>query len=851
MIVNMEQLKPYINGEADLIPLNIWNKQTIGKNKKVVLRGKTPLDNNWTKIPKDNDRTLLMLKKGYNVGYRIPEDILVIDVDPRNFKEGEDSLQELCMFLGIEDLADKCPTVVTGSGGYHYYLNKPTEIHLRETIDRFPGIEFKTVGRQVVCAGSKHPNGKMYEWDDFSPDYRDKPSTPKRLIKLLEYIAPENQSDAGTINGDQLSRLLVQIPIEHYADNDSWFRIMCASHHGTAGLGIEEFLHWSLDDMDYEDDEHTIRCRWSSLSEKTLTITVATLYKEVLTHGGQTGVITASEDFKDFDGDGDPVDDFDDNMDTVISGMSSKLDSVTQEVEPEVARQLVDDVNKTSSSEYITKTIRAVLYVKDVIWRSRLLDDMQKKSGMSAKLFSKIVKEISDAINNKIDEDMCRMLAELSYRVTFNEGNGLIYSVGEQFWRYNGKYWGVITKRFLEKKVTHVLDKLREKMEITRSENSLVMESATILSRIAAVDNDALGLTTRPKPIINCQNGELWVGNDGAVTLRPHRAQSYLLQVLNVTYEPAAECPLFDAALLRTFSKFNDRDEMIELVWEMIGYIIQPNKDLEKWFLFNGTGGDGKSTIIRIVSSLLGNAVLPESVNTFATDNHVMSDVPGKLLIVDDDMDKKTKLPDGIIKKLCGRNDLNGNPKGSKTERFTPATTLILSCNGLPRTDDLTEGGRRRPIVIPFNMSFHNRGQGGVLDMGEQIIDNELNGVLNKAIEGLKRLRKRERFTEPKSSVLAKNRWIAESNMNAMFVEECIDKTDNVKDTVMLRDMYAEYNLWCETNNIRNSSGKQHFRQYMEDLGLVFGLLGKNIKGFRYVKIRKEIISTDEFNDFE
>lgn len=839
MIVNKEQLKPYLNIGADLIPLNIWNKQTTDKKGKVQARGKTPLYPNWTKSEKNVKKTLELIEKSYNVGYRLNTMDLIIDIDHRNFGD-VDSLGGLCEFLGVEDLADTCPTVVTGSGGFHYYMLLPEDCNIRETIEQFPGIEFKTVGRQVVAAGSKHPNGNHYAWDDFAPPLDERPTAPQNLLDLLQYETPVNQEGSGALNNDQLTRLLEQIPVEYYDTNDKWFKIMCASHHGTGGLGIEEFLLWSLDDLDYSDDEHSIRCRWASLSEKPMSITVNSLYKEVLTHGGDTNVSLPSEDFKD-------LDDFDDDMDTVMQDIQKTNHIETMNMDSGVARELAESIRDTSPSGELEKAIRAALHVKDLVEQVRILTIIQSGSGIKKQGdFNKIVKAIQDKVNNKVNEDMCRMLAELAFKVGFNDGKGLIYSVGEQFWRYNGKFWSVITKKFLEKMVTDVLDKMREKVEVARAENALVLESSMILARLASVDNDRLGLRERPKPIINCQNGELWINRKGDVKLRPHRPQSYLLQVLNVTYEPAAECPMFEKMLELTFSKFDDGDEIIEFIYEMMGYIIQPNKDLEKWFLFNGSGGDGKSTLIRIISALLGNAVLPESIGMFANDKHVMSDVPGKLLIVDDDMDKRTKLPDGTIKKLCGRNELNGNPKGSKTERFTPATTLILSCNGLPRTDDLSEGGRRRPIVIPFNMMFHVEGQGGIIDIAEQIIAKELDGVLNKAIEGLKRLRTRERFNEPLSIKKAKSNWIAESNMNALFVEECVTKTEDTRDKTSLKDLYDTYIQWCFDNNIKHNSGKHMFRKFMEDLGMVYGGIGGNVVGFIGIKIKDDFI-TDDF----
>ena len=85
MIVDNEQLKPYISQQADLIPLHVWNKQTVRKGK-IQLRGKTPLQGDWTTTNKNPDRALALAKKGHNVGYRLGEHDLVIDIDHRNFK---------------------------------------------------------------------------------------------------------------------------------------------------------------------------------------------------------------------------------------------------------------------------------------------------------------------------------------------------------------------------------------------------------------------------------------------------------------------------------------------------------------------------------------------------------------------------------------------------------------------------------------------------------------------------------------------------------------------------------------------------------------------------------------------
>src|SRR3546814_4544320 len=91
-----------------------------------------------------------------NVGVRLRLCDLVVDVDPRNFDDGDDPVKRLEELLGRS--LDAWPTVMTGSGGRHHYMIVPEGFLAMDSVADFPGIEFKGHGRQVVAPGSSHPN---------------------------------------------------------------------------------------------------------------------------------------------------------------------------------------------------------------------------------------------------------------------------------------------------------------------------------------------------------------------------------------------------------------------------------------------------------------------------------------------------------------------------------------------------------------------------------------------------------------------------------------------------------------------------------------------------------------------
>lgn len=157
------------------------------------LNGKVPVQKDWTKIEYDGTQ-----KPGDfpgNYGVRLEEDDLVIDYDPRNDRtEGKKAFQNLVDYVGE---AFMTYTVRTGSGGLHVYLKKPKEFHTREILPKedypqFTGLEFKTIGRQVVGPGSIHPDTKELYRIVWSSPSEARMEAPQKLLDLIkkEFVLP-------------------------------------------------------------------------------------------------------------------------------------------------------------------------------------------------------------------------------------------------------------------------------------------------------------------------------------------------------------------------------------------------------------------------------------------------------------------------------------------------------------------------------------------------------------------------------------------------------------------------------------------------------------------------------------
>jgi hypothetical protein len=217
---------PYRNVRLELIPLRKQDK--------------APLDRRWQACEYDHAQTMERARRlGLNLGVRLPADVVVLDVDPRNFPEGRNPLKELVEAYQLD--LSKAPHVLTGNldhPGHHYYFRKPTKEVLLNSLEGFDGIELKSLGRQVVAAGSIHPSGGCYKWAPDSPPLTAMPELPQKLVEAARRPMSAKGSSAGEITPEQLSKSLEALNPEDFREYRKWIELGMACHHATDGVSV-------------------------------------------------------------------------------------------------------------------------------------------------------------------------------------------------------------------------------------------------------------------------------------------------------------------------------------------------------------------------------------------------------------------------------------------------------------------------------------------------------------------------------------------------------------------------------------------------------------------------------------
>jgi len=290
----------------DPIPLNDWDATRDGR--KV---GKAPRDAGWPTKDYRNFDAAAHLRSGGNVGLRPRPGRVVLDVDPRN--GGDRGLYALEMYFPE---IEKAPRTRTGSGGFHIFLSVPEDLALSPVLRGYGGgIEIKGSHHQVVAPGSRHPdNGEQYVTE--IPFSGPPPMAPEGLLSLMTLPPrqPSAPAEAGVMSAAQLEKALGFLDPIKFGEYESFFRLICAAHHATAGdpeaMGV--FLDWAAGDPKYADADAENETMWDSLSlDRDSGVTT---YKTLLDHISATGPkgrafvasfdrATAAEDF-----DGEPID---------------------------------------------------------------------------------------------------------------------------------------------------------------------------------------------------------------------------------------------------------------------------------------------------------------------------------------------------------------------------------------------------------------------------------------------------------------------------------------------------------------------------------------------------------------
>ena len=423
--------------------------------------------------------------------------------------------------------------------------------------------------------------------------------------------------------------------------------------------------------------------------------------------------------------------------------------------------------------------------------------------------------------------DLGLEIADIVLTRYFQNGDHLVRAMDSSFWGYLETHWLRMTD---EQVLKRIVTEVEAKADPNINTASITNQALKIIIAKQAADGDVLRLACEPLPIINCKNGELWINDDGSSELRPHRHDSYLTYCLDVEWNPQATAPTFLKALGDIFS---DNVEMIHHALELMGYILQPCRPFASWFMLWGPGANGKTVLIETLQRLMGpDSFVSDRIDNIEGSPFKIGALAGKLLLVDDDVDTGTVLPDGFLKKVSERKGMTGQHKFKAQFNFIACCLPVLLANNLPSIKDLSNGTRRRAHIIPFCEQFLSPEQAKAEEkrgnneyrtanpaVFRHIWANEMSGVLSAAVWGLQQLMKRGGFNEPQPCIDARDQWLASASPLVSFIsDECECKPDLRQTTT---EFYNAFKSWLIQQGFQYPITQTKVTRDLEALGYV------------------------------
>lgn len=268
----------------------------------------------------------------------------------------------------------------------------------------------------------------------------------------------------------------------------------------------------------------------------------------------------------------------------------------------------------------------------------------------------------------------------------------------------------------------------------------------------------------------------------------------------------------------------NDK-EVVTLLYEMIGYCIYRGMPFQKVFILVGNGANGKSTLLNMITKLLGEEnVSHVDLKEIANNRFGKSELYGKLANIADDCSSNYLEDTSVMKRITGETYTSIEFKNQNSFSAKINSKMILSYNTIPRMNDTTDGLTRRLVIIPLNAVFKKGNPNYDPYISEKLKKQEnLEYVLYRAIQAINRVLEEKEFTVPKQVKEQTEEYIRENNPVANFLYEVYEGGDI--SNIPCNEIYMAFEVWKKENKLKSEMSMTRF--------------GKEIKKLGYERIRK------------
>ena len=146
-----------------------------------------------------------------------------------------------------------------------------------------------------------------------------------------------------------------------------------------------------------------------------------------------------------------------------------------------------------------------------------------------------------------------------------------------------------------------------------------------------------------------------------------------------------------------------------------------------------------------------------------------------------------------LLKAVTGEDEVQLDRKGLPPFVGKLPLRFLIVCNTMPRLIDQSGAFMRRMVLLNFQQSFEANPD----ETLDARLAQELPGIVNFALRGLKDLYTERRFTQPDSGRAVLETCRRQTSPIRAFCEDCLEPAEAPTPPVKTTEVYDAYRAWC------------------------------------------------------
>lgn len=272
----------------------------------------------------------------------------------------------------------------------------------------------------------------------------------------------------------------------------------------------------------------------------------------------------------------------------------------------------------------------------------------------------------------------------------------------------------------------------------------------------------------------------------------PHDKKRLSTILIDYKYEPDSKTVLWEKSLDEIFDNNSSKKNCLQ---EFFGYCLSKETNLKRALWLIGESDTGKSVILDTLTNLLWKENVSALPLKYFDDGQHIGILQNKLANISTETDPRVENYETQFKIITSGERLIANPKYLPQYHFYPFCKIVMAANRLPRIDDKSNAIYNRLLLIRCDKIFEIEKQDTKL---AEKLKEELPGILNWAIAGLKRLRERGHFVKDQEMISLLEDLKLENNPVLQWANENIAVSPGKE--LEKGEVYLKYTAWAKEN---------------------------------------------------